>query len=155
MPLLPKTERLYEQSLISMLFDKGGRVTASFPSGKLRGTYLLVSDETFFSTGFSGSGNCRLPDFSGKSVPARFPCCKIMVSAPKKHFKHAVDRNRVKRLLRENYRQRKEVLSGIIPAGKVLLLSLQYVGDKSVSLSDLGTGMEKLFRSLQIRFSDE
>lgn len=36
--------------------------------------------------------------------------CQIVVSVPKRFFKHAVDRNRMKRLIREAYRQRHRTL---------------------------------------------
>jgi ribonuclease P protein component len=32
------------------------------------------------------------------------PVCQIVISVPKRFFKHAVDRNRIKRLIREAYR---------------------------------------------------
>ena len=35
---------------------------------------------------------------------------KMAISASKKKFKHAVDRNKIKRLIRENYRLKKELL---------------------------------------------
>ena len=35
---------------------------------------------------------------------------QILISVPKKRFKHAVDRNRVKRQVREAYRLHKQVL---------------------------------------------
>ena len=35
---------------------------------------------------------------------------QILVSVPKRHFKHAVDRNRVKRQVREAYRLNKQVV---------------------------------------------
>lgn len=36
--------------------------------------------------------------------------CKVLISIPKKKLKHAVDRNRMKRLFREAYRQNKHHL---------------------------------------------
>lgn len=39
---------------------------------------------------------------------------KVLMSVPKKKLKHAVDRNRVKRLLREAYRHHKQELSSLI-----------------------------------------
>lgn len=36
---------------------------------------------------------------------------RILVSVPKRHFKHAIDRNRIKRQLREAYRQQKHLLT--------------------------------------------
>lgn len=39
---------------------------------------------------------------------------KVLMSVPKKKLKHAVDRNRVKRLLREAYRHHKQALTSIV-----------------------------------------
>lgn len=36
---------------------------------------------------------------------------RILVSVPKRHFKHATDRNRIKRQLREAYRQQQHLLT--------------------------------------------
>jgi len=41
--------------------------------------------------------------------PAKVPV-KILISVPKRLFKRAVDRNRIKRLMREAYRKNKSVL---------------------------------------------
>lgn len=38
------------------------------------------------------------------------PPVSILISVPKKRFRHAVDRNRVKRLVRETYRTHKHML---------------------------------------------
>lgn len=35
---------------------------------------------------------------------------QVLLSVSKKHFKHAVDRNKIKRQLREGYRKQKEIL---------------------------------------------
>lgn len=42
------------------------------------------------------------------------PSLKVLMSAPKKKLKHAVDRNRVKRLLREAYRLQKKPLTDLV-----------------------------------------
>ena len=45
-------------------------------------------------------------DGAGAAVPP----VSVLVSVPKKRFRHAVDRNRMKRLVREAYRLNKHVL---------------------------------------------
>ena len=46
---------------------------------------------------------------------------KILVSVPKKNFKHAVDRNRVKRQVREAYRKNKQSLLALLAAERKAL----------------------------------
>jgi ribonuclease P protein component len=76
----PKAERLKSRKQIDALFN-GGKSVSVFP---VRAVYQ-----------FSVQGE---------------PGLKVGVSASKRYFKKAVDRNRVKRLLREAYRLQKEEL---------------------------------------------
>ena len=54
------------------------------------------------------------------------------MSVPKRHFKHAVDRNRVKRQLREAHRLQKQVLHEAMQAheGQELLLAFIWLSDQ-------------------------
>ena len=55
---------------------------------------------------------------------------QMLVSVPKKHFKRAVKRNRVKRQIREAYRQHKQILwQKILEGDKALLLSFIWLDD--------------------------
>lgn len=80
---LTKDERLCSKKLIERLFAGGNR---SFPTFPLRVVYMALSPEE-------------------NSAEA-----SILISVPKKRFKHAVKRNLVKRQVREAYRQHKHIL---------------------------------------------
>jgi len=75
---LPKQERLSSKKKIDALFTKG----ASFYFYPFSIRFLPISDEDTH-------------------------CHQMMVSVSKRNFKKAVDRNRVKRLVRESYRLNK------------------------------------------------
>ena len=55
---------------------------------------------------------------------------QILISVPKKRFKHAVDRNRVKRQVREAYRQHRQTLSESIADGQQLLIAFIWLSDR-------------------------
>lgn len=80
---LGKSERLCSKSIIDRLF-KGGQ-SRSMSAYPIRVVYTEID--------------------SADIAP-----CQIMVSVPKKCFKRAVKRNRVKRQIREAYRQHKDVV---------------------------------------------
>ncbi len=76
-----KQERLYEKKLMHQLF-KGGNSFFVFPFK----VFYVVLDQA-----------------------APYPA-KVLISVPKRNFKRAVDRNRIKRLVREAYRKNKALL---------------------------------------------
>ncbi|RZJ33905.1 MAG: ribonuclease P protein component [Flavobacterium sp.] len=88
----PTSEKLKSRKTIDLLFSEGKSI-ARFP---LRLVYV--------------------------EVPTLEVPLKMGVSASKKHFKKAVDRNYVKRILREAYRVNKQLLSGLESKYAVMLL---------------------------------
>ena len=62
---------------------------------------------------------------------------QMLVSVPKKRFKHAVDRNRVKRQVREAFRQHKELLYEALTEHEQLLLAFIWLSDEHRSSRDV------------------
>ena len=107
---LSKKERLKSRTQIEFLFEKGKSITV-FP---IRVNFLFLEAE--------------------KPHQAL-----IGVTASKRYFKKAVDRNRIKRLLREAYRlQKKELNEALGKAGKNALVFFMYT-DKSLPTFELVT----------------
>lgn len=95
-----KSERLCSRILMDCLFQGDNRTATAYP---LRAVFLPVEEE------------------QQKGV-------SILISVPKKRFHDAVDRNRVKRQIREAYRKNKHVLAEqVAQSGKGLLVALIYV----------------------------
>ncbi len=78
-----KEERLHEKKLIGTLFKEG----KSFYKFPFKVVYFKMEE--------------------AKAYPA-----KVLISVSKHNFKRAVDRNRIKRLIREAYRKNKFLLLG-------------------------------------------
>ncbi|MBN2639378.1 MAG: ribonuclease P protein component [Bacteroidales bacterium] len=96
-----KTERLHEKKLIHQLFSEG----QSFFKYPFKVIFLSVKSENS-------------------------PRAKVLVSVSKRNFKKAVDRNRIKRLMREAYRLNKHLLSPeyATPQNECLLIGFIYTG---------------------------
>ena len=94
----PKSQRLCSRFLIDRLFVPGN--SKSFSSYPMR---LVIST------------------MEGKDS-------QLMISVPKRNFKHAVDRNRVKRQVREAYRHNKQLLT--LPDGKCAAMAIIWLDNR-------------------------
>ncbi len=110
---LVKLERLKSKKLIEKLYEQGSSVK-SFP---LRMVYLQTKHTSDF--------------------PAQ-----VGVSVSKRNFKSAVDRNRIKRLLRESYRLQKEILYDHIQNPYVFMIS--YLGKEEIKYEEMYAKMTML-----------
>ncbi len=110
---LPKSERLYLRESIGELFANG----RSFSVYPYRVVYLIKPN-----------------DADHRPHPERQGACAIMTQAPKKRFKHAVDRNHLKRLTREAYRVQKLPLhEALEKTGLAIEVAFIYVDSKFIT----------------------
>ena len=74
---------------------------------------------------------------------------KVLTSVPKKQFKHAVDRNRFKRLIRETYRLQKcELVDALEARGLVMDVAFTAVHNQLPKFEFLKGRMEKIIHTL-------
>lgn len=92
--------------------------------------------------------------FVFKEIPSQTPPVQIVISVPKRKFKKAVDRNKIKRQVREVYRHSKEdsFYPSIIDKGKSVHLLLIFTGNEIITTSTirkkLNLGLERLLTKL-------
>ncbi len=94
-----KGERLCSKKRIEQLFSAGNRSLSAYP---LRAVYMQEQRE---------------------GMP-----CELLISVSKRHHRHAVDRNRLKRLVREAYRRNKHTLYEALQ-GRKMSLALLWVSN--------------------------
>ncbi|WBX73733.1 ribonuclease P protein component [Tenacibaculum pacificus] len=110
---LGKQERLKSKKLIGKLYEEGKSIKV-FP---LRMVYIQTEHTS------------------------KFPV-QVGVSVPKRNFKSAVDRNRIKRLLRETYRKKKYTVYDAVNKPHVFMIS--YIARDEWTYADLEVKMKKL-----------
>lgn len=116
----PKQERLCSKKIIEALFEGGHKSMSAYP---IRAVFMCVGEST------------------------EQPAVQVMISVSKRHFKHAVDRNRVKRQLREAYRLNKHILTTNLE-GKHIVIAFIWLSDTLFESSVLQTKMQKLLHRI-------
>ncbi len=77
----------------------------------------------------------------------------VLVSVPKKRFKHAVDRNRLKRLMREAYRLNKIEFNQIAENGNISIqIAFNYVADKMVDFDTMNSKIQIALKKISDKF---
>ena len=74
---------------------------------------------------------------------------QILISVPKKRFKHAVDRNRVKRQIRETYRRHKQLLWEEMTDSQEMLLGFIWLSDRHYPTSDVESRVVKILEKVK------
>ena len=116
-----KEERLCNKKLIDKLFHNG----SSFLCYPFKASWLFVDE------------------------PANFPV-QILFSVSKKRYKRAVDRNLIKRRMREAYRLNKQqhLYDVLINADKKIILSIGFIGKEITEYDFAEKKMLKLLTQL-------
>ena len=115
-----KSERLCSKKLIERLFAGGNK---SFPTFPLRVVYM-----------------CLPPEETEADA-------SILISVPKKRFKHAVKRNQVKRQVREAYRRNKHILLDALKAQETsvkMVMAFIWLDNKIHSTEEVEYKVKKL-----------
>jgi ribonuclease P protein component len=117
-----KNEKLCSQKIIGEMFESG----LSFLCFPLKVTWLKVDE-----------------------LPSEFPV-QVAFSVPKRIFKHAHDRNRLKRLMRESYRLHKDKLYQIIENKETkVALMLVYIGKEKLEYAKIFNAITKVINRLE------
>ena len=115
---LSKEERICSKKLINELFTGNGRSMTAFP---LRVVFM----------------KCTIVDDQ--------PRAAMLVSVPKRYFKHAVDRNRVKRQVREAFRRNKSIITqNLTDDHEAVAMAFVWLTDEKFPSSEVENRMVRL-----------
>lgn len=83
------------------------------------------------------------------TLPSESPA-QVAFSVPKRQFKHAVDRNHLKRLLRESYRlQKSELYETLIQNNTRIALSIIYIAKEDLPYAKIYPAVTKVISKLK------
>ena len=115
-----KAEKICNQKQIDNLFSEG----KSIRSGMFR-LHYLVSDT------------------------AVTPAVQLLIAVPKRNLRHAITRNRMKRLIRESYRLHKQkVLDFFCSRNKHCDIAIVFTGQQCISQQETHTAINELLDRL-------
>ena len=123
---LPQSERINSKKTINRLFKGGG--SKAMTASPLRVVYMA----------------------DRRNEDTREPMAQMMVSVPKRYFKRAVKRNRIKRQVREAYRLNKQLLVRTLAAqdGPTVYMCFIWTSDRMLTTQEVERRMKNLLTRL-------
>lgn len=132
---LGKEEKLRHKTLVDGVFSKG-KTLYEYP---LRLSYRILDGEKL-------AGSFR------REVPAGIGRMQMMITVPKKKMKRAVDRVRMRRLIREAYRLNRHVVSHALPSDAATLsLAFVYLNSEKADYQAIERKMKRLLGEMARR----
>ena len=133
---LPQSERINSKKQIDRLFRGGG--SKAMTASPLRMVYMADSRQT-----------------DSQPSDGHQPMAQMMVSVPKRYFKRAVQRNHVKRQVREAYRPNRHILVNHLTqkADKTVSLCFIWTSDRLLPTAEVMKRMANLLTRLVEKLS--
>ena len=79
------------------------------------------------------------------------PPVQVLISVSKRHFHHAVDRNRVKRQVREAYRRQKHLLTEHVQPNQMLAVAFIWLSNQLLPSAQVDNRMKNLLERVHNR----
>lgn len=123
---LPQSERINSKKTIDRLFKGGG--SKAMTASPLRVVYMAGK----------------------RDEDSREPLAQMMVSVPKRYFKRAVKRNRIKRQVREAYRLNKQLLTQTLAGQGTRTVHMCFIwtADRMLATQEVEQRMKSLLTRL-------
>lgn len=126
MPTFNRQERLKSAKAIAALF-KGGQSFVAYP---MRVVWDIAPEHLLTGSEFR---------------------CQVAFAVPKRRFKTAVQRNRLKRQMREAFRLQKSLLhEKLLAADKKVVVLMSYIGQEPLPFAEISGGMAKMVRKFPV-----